>query len=213
MKLSFPLKRKREACQHENTDPPAKISLSRHPPKWEPPRSSQEKPREGRVRESKSAREPQGKASPSHETRAASGACTHLDASNPTQQNRQNKMEKLSRELPGKASIHPPLSKPCKPKQAACETNPTTSGPKGFQKLVRNSEPPTQSKAGCLAASLTCDPRVKYSGKLKPDEKVQMLEIAGQAKVLVLTMVYQDGSTQLDAEQVRTQNVYDLRSH
>uniref|UniRef100_A0A3P8PNT6 DNA-directed DNA polymerase family A palm domain-containing protein n=1 Tax=Astatotilapia calliptera TaxID=8154 RepID=A0A3P8PNT6_ASTCA len=190
MKLSFPLKRKREACQHENTDPPAKISLSRRPPKWEPPRSSQEKPREGRVRESKSAREPQGKASPSHETRAASGACTHLDASNPTQQNRQNKMEKLSRELPGK--------------QAACETNPTTSGPKGFQKLVRNSEPPTQSKAGCLAASLTCDPRVKYSGKLKPDEKVQMLEIAGQAKVLVLTMVYQDGSTQLDAEQKLT---------
>uniref|UniRef100_A0A3Q2VPN0 Polymerase (DNA directed) nu n=1 Tax=Haplochromis burtoni TaxID=8153 RepID=A0A3Q2VPN0_HAPBU len=190
MKLSFPLKRKREACQHENTDPPAKISLSRCPPKWEPPRSSQEKPREGRVRESKSAREPQGKASPSHETRAASGACTHLDASNPTQQNRQNKMEKLSRELPGK--------------QAACETNPTTSGPKGFQKLVRNSEPPTQSKAGCLAASLTCDPRVKYSGKLKPDEKVQMLEIAGQAKVLVLTMVYQDGSTQLDAEQKLT---------
>lgn len=122
-------------------------------------------------------------------------------------------MEKVSRELPGKASIHPPLSKPRKPKQAACETNPTTSGPKGFQKLVRNSELPTQSKAGCLAASLTCDPRVKYSGKLKPDEKVQMLEIAGQAKVLVLTMVYQDGSTQLDAEQVRTQNVYDLRSH
>lgn len=40
-----------------------------------------------------------------------------------------------------------------------------------------------------------------------------MLEIAGQAKVLVLTMVYQDGSTQLDAEQVRTQNVYDLHSH
>uniref|UniRef100_A0A3Q4MBF9 Polymerase (DNA directed) nu n=1 Tax=Neolamprologus brichardi TaxID=32507 RepID=A0A3Q4MBF9_NEOBR len=170
----------------------------------EPPRSSQEKPREGRVRESKSAREPQGKASPSHETRAVSGACTQLDASNPTQQNRQNKMEKLSRELPGKASIHPPLSKPRKPKQAACETNPTTSGPKGFQKLVKNSEPPTQSKAGCLAASLTCDSRVKYSGKLKPDEKVQMLEIAGQAKVLVLTMVYQDGSTQLDAEQKLT---------
>uniref|UniRef100_A0A3Q4GCE2 Polymerase (DNA directed) nu n=1 Tax=Neolamprologus brichardi TaxID=32507 RepID=A0A3Q4GCE2_NEOBR len=173
--------RKREAFQHENTDPPAKISLSRRPPKWEPPRSSQEKPREGRVRESKSAREPQGKASPSHETRAVSGACTQLDASNPTQQNRQNKMEKLSRELPGKASIHPPLSKP-----------------------LKNSEPPTQSKAGCLAASLTCDSRVKYSGKLKPDEKVQMLEIAGQAKVLVLTMVYQDGSTQLDAEQKLT---------
>uniref|UniRef100_A0A3P9D0I7 DNA-directed DNA polymerase family A palm domain-containing protein n=1 Tax=Maylandia zebra TaxID=106582 RepID=A0A3P9D0I7_9CICH len=117
-----------------------------------------------------------------------------------------NSAENIEKTEVMEASIHPPLSKPCKPKQAACETNPTTSGPKGFQKLVRNSEPPTQSKAGCLAASLTCDPRVKYSGKLKPDEKVQMLEIAGQAKVLVLTMVYQDGSTQLDAEQVRTQN-------
>uniref|UniRef100_A0A669B1J7 Polymerase (DNA directed) nu n=1 Tax=Oreochromis niloticus TaxID=8128 RepID=A0A669B1J7_ORENI len=210
LKLSFPLKRKREAFQHKNTDPPAKISLSRRPPKWEPPQSSQEKPREGRVSEWKSAREPQGKASPSHETRAVSGACTELDASNQTQQNGQNKMEKLSSELPGKASIHPPLSKPRKPKQAASDTDSTTSGPKGFQKLVNTSEPPTQSKAGCLAASLTCDSRVKYSGKLKPDEKVQMLEIAGHAKVLVLTMVYQDGSTQLDAEQKLTPPVCGL---
>ncbi|XP_031612704.1 DNA polymerase nu isoform X1 [Oreochromis aureus] len=210
LKLSSPLKRKREAFQHKNTDPPAKISLSRRPPKWEPPQSSQEKPREGRVSEWKSAREPQGKASPSHETRAVSGACTELDASNQTQQNGQNKMEKLSSELPGKASIHPPLSKPRKPKQAASDTDSTTSGPKGFQKLVNTSEPPTQSKAGCLAASLTCDSRVKYSGKLKPDEKVQMLEIAGHAKVLVLTMVYQDGSTQLDAEQKLTPPVCGL---
>ncbi|KAM9425715.1 DNA polymerase nu [Pholidichthys leucotaenia] len=43
-----------------------------------------------------------------------------------------------------------------------------------------------------------------YSSKLEPDEKVHMLEKIGQAKVLVLTMVYQDGTTQLDPEQKLT---------
>ncbi|XP_053272666.1 DNA polymerase nu [Pleuronectes platessa] len=49
--------------------------------------------------------------------------------------------------------------------------------------------------------TLTSDPRVKDSGKLSTDEKRQMLEKAEQAKTLVLTMVYQDGATQLDPEQ------------
>ena len=59
-----------------------------------------------------------------------------------------------------------------------------------------------QSKAEYLTETLTSEPRVKDSGKLNTDEKMQILEKAGQAKSLVLTMVYRDGTTQLDPEQV-----------
>ncbi|XP_041821653.1 DNA polymerase nu [Chelmon rostratus] len=65
-------------------------------------------------------------------------------------------------------------------------------------------EPQNQSKAVCLTATLTSDPRVKDSGKLDPDEKMKILEKAGKAMVLVLTLVYQDGTTQLDPEQKLT---------
>lgn len=207
LKLSFPLKRKHEVFQHQTPNPPAKISITRRPPKWEPPHSSQEKPREGRVSEWKGAREPWGKASPSHETTVLSGARIELDASRQTQQNWQSKMEEPSRESSEKVSRHTPL---CKLKRALCVTEPVTSGSKSFHE-ANTSEPLTQSRAGCLTASLTSDSRVKDCGKLNPDEKVQMLEMAVEANV-VLTMVYQDGSTQLDPEQVWRQNVCDLCS-
>ncbi|XP_076581726.1 DNA polymerase nu [Chaetodon auriga] len=75
---------------------------------------------------------------------------------------------------------------------------------------AKGGESQHQSKAGCLTATLTSDPRVKDSGKLNPDEKMQMLERAEKAKVLVLTLVYQDGTTQLDPEQKLTPPVCGL---
>ncbi|KAM9717512.1 DNA polymerase nu [Menidia menidia] len=45
------------------------------------------------------------------------------------------------------------------------------------------------------------DRRVKDPGKLLPEERTQMLEKAGEAQMVALTMVYQDGTTQLDPEQ------------
>ncbi|XP_068612187.1 DNA polymerase nu [Brachionichthys hirsutus] len=45
------------------------------------------------------------------------------------------------------------------------------------------------------------DPRVKDCGKLDAEEKKEILEEAGKAKVLVVTLVHQDGTTQLDPEQ------------
>ncbi|XP_054603667.2 DNA polymerase nu isoform X2 [Nothobranchius furzeri] len=60
-----------------------------------------------------------------------------------------------------------------------------------------------QSKAGSLSTTLTSDPRVKDSGKLTIEEKLQMLEEISRAEVVLLTMVFQDGSTQLDPEQKR----------
>ncbi|CAG5959801.1 unnamed protein product, partial [Menidia menidia] len=46
------------------------------------------------------------------------------------------------------------------------------------------------------------DRRVKDPGKLLPEERTQMLEKAGEAQMVALTMVYQDGTTQLDPEQL-----------
>ncbi|KAL0970169.1 hypothetical protein UPYG_G00238310 [Umbra pygmaea] len=48
---------------------------------------------------------------------------------------------------------------------------------------------------------MTSDPRVKDAGRLSVEERVVVLEEARQASALVLTMVYQDGTTQMDPEQ------------
>uniref|UniRef100_A0A672FMI6 Polymerase (DNA directed) nu n=1 Tax=Salarias fasciatus TaxID=181472 RepID=A0A672FMI6_SALFA len=64
------------------------------------------------------------------------------------------------------------------------EIGPTAKGSRGFRE------------------ALTCDPRVKDSGKMTSDEKRQLLEKAGRFQALLLTMVYQDGTTQLHAEQL-----------
>ncbi|XP_070711310.1 DNA polymerase nu [Pempheris klunzingeri] len=93
---------------------------------------------------------------------------------------------------------------------AKCGPDLGTNGPKIFHEGANGSELQNQSKAGCLTATLTSDPRVKDCGKMNPVEKVQMLEKAGKAKALVLTLVYQDGTTQLDPEQKLTPPVCGL---
>lgn len=50
--------------------------------------------------------------------------------------------------------------------------------------------------------ALTSDPRVCDASHLSQEERMCVLEEAARARVLVVTMVYQDGTTQLDAEQV-----------
>ncbi|XP_067300083.1 DNA polymerase nu-like isoform X2 [Pseudorasbora parva] len=51
------------------------------------------------------------------------------------------------------------------------------------------------------AFSLISDPRVCDTGRLSQEDKECMLEEVGGAKTLVVTMVYQDGTIQLDPEQ------------
>lgn len=50
--------------------------------------------------------------------------------------------------------------------------------------------------------ALTSDPRVCDVGRLSEREREDLLKEAGMARALVLTLVLQDGSTQLDTEQV-----------
>ena len=50
---------------------------------------------------------------------------------------------------------------------------------------------------------LTSDPRVCDAGQLSAREREGVLGEVKMARALVLTLVFQDGSTQLDLEQVR----------
>ena len=214
---SFSLKRKHEVLQPQNVNPLPKISLIRRPPKWEPPRPSQERTVERGVSERKRIRpkasnpehlalalEPQTKASPSHKIDLALGMHTDPHAPKQTQQ-RQSEMEERGHELTRNASRQIPSSVTCKPpkhKRAKCGPHQATNEPKTSHEGANTSEAQNRSKASCLASTLTSDPRVKDSGKLSPDEKMQMLEKAEQVKALVLTMVCRDGTSQLDPEQV-----------
>nr|XP_057922479.1 DNA polymerase nu isoform X2 [Doryrhamphus excisus] len=65
------------------------------------------------------------------------------------------------------------------------------------QKHRVNDCAPNNSKPGWLATILTSEPKVKDAETLKLDEKRQMFEMVRQARALLLTMVYRDGSTQL----------------
>lgn len=199
---TFPFKRK-----HQYADPAPKIHLTRRPPKWQSPRSSQENAGVNELKRAKTSvpdlpavpPEAQTEASPSHKTGLALGL--HKDPYSPkkTRQIRQSKVDERCR----RASRQAPSSVTCKAlkhKWAKCGPDKGTKGPKTSREEAY--EPQNQSKAGCLTATLTSDPRVKDSGKMNPDEKVQMLERAGKAKALVLTLVYRDGTTQLDPEQV-----------
>ncbi|XP_017288658.2 DNA polymerase nu [Kryptolebias marmoratus] len=129
--------------------------------------------------------------------------CVHSDpdALKLTQQIREFKAKEPSTETAKKASKQTSLTKPCKDTWARCWTDSSTDGPKCFHDGTNASDPQNQPKTGSHPATLTSDSRVKDSGQLSPEEKLQVLEDAGQAKVVLLTMVFRDGTTQLDPEQ------------
>nr|XP_020480267.1 DNA polymerase nu isoform X2 [Monopterus albus] len=212
--LILSLKRKHEVLERQNLNRPSKIYLTRHPPKWVPPHSSQEKAGEGGANEWKRARptssipehavEPQTN---SHQTKILSGVHTTVLSVLEQTQQRQSKIKERGHESVRNTSKQTPSSvahKPTKHKQAKCEPD------QAKNRWANSGEPQPHSTAGSLTATLTSDPRVKDSGTLNPDERMQMLKEAMQAKALVLTMVYQDGSTQLDPEQKLTTPVCGL---
>ncbi|XP_069575105.1 DNA polymerase nu [Brachyistius frenatus] len=123
-----------------------------------------------------------------------------------TQQISQSKLEEHRDESSGSTSKRTLFSELSRHKWAKCVIDPAT----GFHEGVQPSESQIQSKAGSLTAALATDTRIKDAGKLNPKEKKQMLERAVRAEVLVLTMVYRDGTTQLDPEQKLTPPVCGL---
>ncbi|XP_034757074.1 DNA polymerase nu isoform X2 [Etheostoma cragini] len=220
---SFPLKRKLEVLKRQYADPP-KIYITGHPPKWEPPYSSQEKAGEVGGIELKRAKpgtsipelpavnpKPQTEVSPLHKTGKVLGV--HKDPHGPKQvrQIQQSMLEGRCPKSARNTSKKTQSSATCKPlNRTKCGPDEGIHGAKLSHDEANGNESQNQSKAGCLTATLTSDPRVKDSCKMNPDEKMQMLEELEKTKALVLTLVYRDGTTQLDLEQKLTQAVCGL---
>uniref|UniRef100_M3ZHR5 Polymerase (DNA directed) nu n=1 Tax=Xiphophorus maculatus TaxID=8083 RepID=M3ZHR5_XIPMA len=183
------------------------------PPKWEPPRSSPWTVVEGGVSEVKkirfqpfisgcptSSEEQQFKITPKTDVRFKIPTQSHvLERTQPVSQ---SKLEKSSNEMGKIAPKQNLFSKLCKRRLAKLRIDPAIDGLKGFHDIVTTSELQTHSKAGSHPTSLTSDGRIKDAGRLNPEERMHMLKQAGQAEVVVLTMMFQDGATQLDHEQV-----------
>lgn len=215
--LSFPLKRKHKLLQDQNVNHPHKIHLIKHPSKWESPCLSQEKTGKGEVCKWKTAMsktsitehlavppEPQNKASHSYESEIALGVHTEPYVPKRTQQ-RKSKIDHRGHQSARSTSKQTSCSVTCKSpkyKRAKCGPDQATNESLPVHEGTNTGEPQAQSTTGCLSATLLSDPRIKDSGKLNPDEKMQLVKEAGHAKTLVLTMVYQNGTTQLDPEQV-----------
>lgn len=211
---SFPLKRKHEVLQDQNGSHPQKIHLIKRPPKWEPPCSSQEKAGEGKVSTWKRAkpktsilehpavpRQPLTKVSSSCETEIVVGVHTEPHVPKQTQQ-KKSKIDHRGHKFDRSTSKHTPCSVTCKKhKQGKREPDQAINMSQTSHERANTSEPRPRATTGCLT-TLISDPRIKDSGKLDQDEQMQLLEEVGQAKTLVLTMVYEDGSTQLDPKQV-----------
>lgn len=193
---SFPLKRKLEIPDHPKAPPPPKIYLSRLPLKWEPPHCTDKMAGRGEVIKQKRSTEipaiptiPQTRISPSIEI--------GLDLEEHKDHN-SSKQNKQIQQVEEKESISSMTCQLLKRKQKKCGSYQRVSGPK----RPHHGEPYCHSKANYYPTTLTSDPRVKDCGKLNSDEKMEILESSRRAKALVLTLVYQDGTTQLDPEQV-----------
>ncbi|KAK7910326.1 hypothetical protein WMY93_015010 [Mugilogobius chulae] len=98
------------------------------------------------------------------------------------------------------------------PKPSSCVTKVNKQGPEEVQldpnqKEFRNQSKP---KLGSLTSSLTSDPRVTDACKMSQDDMDSVINKAKQSEALVLTLVFRDGTTQLDPEQKQTPPVCGL---
>lgn len=214
---SFSLKRKHEVLQDQNVNNFDKICPISHPPKWEPLLSSQENRWKGEICKWKravpkvSAPEHLNKAGYACESELAVGVHTAQCVPQQIQQ-RKSKTDHMSPFEQTQCSM-------------TCRSYmPSNFGPEDTKESQTYHKGTTTDKiqarfaAGCLATTLISDPRIKDSGKLNSDERMQLLEEVLEAKTVVLTMMYQDGTTQLDLEQVsnvmgrkiNSQKYYDL---
>ncbi|XP_041842355.1 DNA polymerase nu isoform X3 [Melanotaenia boesemani] len=199
---NFLRKRKHDVLQHQHANPPPKINQTRYPT-WESAYPAEEKSVMSKLKTAMLNSSFLDKPAISQESLTS----IHPHESE-NQQIWQNKVEKQYNETVKDPSKQIPESKPCKCMSDKCSTDPATNGPEGFQRAITDLQ--AQSKGVWLPGALTSDTRVKDSGNLSQEERMQMLEKAGEVKVLVLTMVYRDGTTQLDPEKKLTPPVCGL---
>ncbi|KAM9406208.1 DNA polymerase nu [Salvelinus alpinus] len=210
--------------------PLSKIALFRRPVKWEPPQSCQEKARtlQGGQKWCKTqtpkhpaltpafSLDPRAKTKTLHKTEGTKSVALtpnppHRPPANSVRPRQgvtkgerglESTRDHSSSDTPQHRSSKtpkPPKLKRAKPGPNQGQLTPETEpeGESGAGDLQAQSN---QSKT-CLTTAMISDPRVRDAGKLSPEERGRVLEEAGQASALVLTMVYQDGTTQMDPEQ------------
>lgn len=189
---SSSFKRKHDLLRPREANPPPKISLTRHP-RWGPPRSS---------RDAGAGNTPAG---------VPEGPVLNVDSQTEARSSESTKPESTPHTGPNAKTskrVQPPRCIEKKKKALAAafkqpkhRTRPITKGPENPEEGAVISDPPC-SRGVWLTAFLKSTPGVKDSGTMSPDEKRQVLESAARTKALVITMVHQDGTTQLDQEQV-----------
>lgn len=202
------VKRKHEILEHQNAHPPPKISLTQQPPKWEPPPFSQKRAKQSTRNKLTRARpKPQniklfGFLTESQtnisETSEILEAYTDQDAPKQNQRFWQRKLAKnASEEISSSVTCQSPSNI-----EAKIVSDKGIKCPITLHGDPDGSKTQNQSKPSNHTTSLTSDRRVKDCGMLSPEEQKEILEKAKEAKALVLTLVYRDGTTQLDPEQV-----------
>ncbi|XP_055792997.1 DNA polymerase nu [Salvelinus fontinalis] len=210
--------------------PLSKIALFRRPVKWEPPQSCQEKARtlQGGQKWCKTqtpkhpaltpafSLDPRAKTKTLHKTEGTKSVALtpnppHRPPANSVRPRQGVTMGERGLELTRDHSSSdtpqhrssknpkPPKLKRAKPGPNQGQLTPETE-PEGGSGAGDPQAQSNQSKT-CLTTAMISDPRVRDAGKLSPEERGRVLEEAGQASALVLTMVYQDGTTQMDPEQ------------
>lgn len=203
---SSPVKRKHEILEHQNAHPPPKISLTRQPPKWELLPFSQKRAKQSAHRKVTKAKPKAqniklfGFLRESQTNIGETSEILEAYTDTPTQ-NQQFWQRKLTTD----ASETISSSVTC---QSPNNIEARVVSDKGIKcPITLHGDPDggkthNQSKPSNHTTSLTSDCRVKDCGMLSPEEQKEILEKAKEAKALVLTLVYRDGTTQLDPEQV-----------
>lgn len=205
--IPSPVKRKHEVLEHQNAHPPPKISLTRQPTKWELLPFFQKRAKQSARRKLTRARpKPQniklfGVLTESQTNIGETSEILEYTDQDALKQNQRFWQRKLTTD----ASEEISSSVTC---QSPNNIEARIVSDKGIKcSITLHGDPDggkthNQSKPSNHTTSLTSDCRVKDCGMLNPEEQKEILEKAKEAKALVLTLVYRDGTTQLGPEQV-----------
>lgn len=219
---SFSMKRKLKEQSVSPTKRP-KISLPRRPVKWQPPCSSRGR-RGGEGEDRRANRNREEAEKDVEEVTIQAHACSVQSLAGVRRTDGQTRKQQ---------TVHGPQHAARGSTLTHCEMKTThtgdldndrasatiaaTSKPPKLQRAKRCPRKTTHHRAHTVqsgavrrepltdqAAGVTSDPRVKDVGRMSLEEREWLLSRVGQARATVLTMVYQDGSTLLDPEQVST---------
>lgn len=199
--IPLSVKRKLEMVENPCVLPPPKISLTR---KWKPPPFSKKEAKQSASIELKRARPhtPNTELSDflkesltnSSEAAGISEKCKGQPTPEQGLQPCKQKCGKTIFEETTALSVGK-----IKPKFVSDQTKKRT---KALREDPDGRKTHNRSKDTFSTAFLTSDPRVKDSMMLNKQEQNKMLEKASRAKVVMLTLVYRDGTSLLDPEQV-----------